>query len=87
MRTEFTLLYFLANMRPLQIAIMNGYVMGGATCLSAFSPIRIVTETAKFAMPEGKIGFFVDCCSSYYFPKLRSKIGYYLATTGKKINA
>lgn len=87
MKTEFTLQYYLANLRPVTISLMNGYVMGGATCLSALSPIRIVTETTKFAMPEGKIGFFVDCAGSYYLPKLKSKIGYYLATTGKTINA
>lgn len=51
MKTEFTLQYYLANLRPVTISLMNGYVMGGATCLSALSPIRIVTETTKFAMP------------------------------------
>lgn len=87
MRTEFSLQYYLAHMRPLQVAIMHGYIMGGGTCLTTLAPIRIVTETAKFSMPEGKIGFFVDCCASYYFPTFKNKLGFYLATTGKIIEA
>jgi len=33
-------------------------------------------------MPEASIGFFTDIGSSYFLPRLKNKIGYYLAITG-----
>jgi len=38
-------------MKPVQISVMDGIVMGGGVGLSIHSPIRIATENSVFAMP------------------------------------
>lgn len=50
-REEFTLDYNLSKMAPTQIAVMDGFVMGGGVGISVHAPIRIATENSVFAMP------------------------------------
>jgi len=50
-REEYTLDLALANMRPVQVALWDGIVMGGGVGISVHSPIKIATENAMFAMP------------------------------------
>lgn len=38
-----------------------------------------------FAMPEGRIGFFVDAGASFFLTRLRKNLGIYLALTGKRL--
>ncbi len=38
-------------MKPIQISIWNGIVMGGGVGVSINSPIRIATDNTMFAMP------------------------------------
>ena len=59
--------------------------MGGGVGISIHSEIKIATEKSIFAMPEAKIGFFTDVGSSYFLPKLKNKIGFYLALTGSRL--
>ena len=42
------------------IALQHGVVMGGGIGISSHARYRIATETSRFAMPEGAIGFFCD---------------------------
>ena len=53
-RYEYTLDYGLAKMRPMQIAVYDGIVMGGGVGISIHSPIRIATENSTFAMPGNR---------------------------------
>ena len=44
--------------------------MGGGVGLSIYGTHRLVSEKAKFAMPETAIGFFPDVGGSYFLSKL-----------------
>ena len=41
-------------MRPIQISVLDGIVMGGGVGISIYSKIKIATETTLFAMPGKK---------------------------------
>ena len=38
-------------MKPTQISVLDGIVMGGGVGISIHSPIKIATEKSVFAMP------------------------------------
>jgi len=38
-------------MKPIQVALWNGIVMGGGVGLSQNAPIRVATENTVWAMP------------------------------------
>ena len=40
-----------AGMKPIQVALWNGIVMGSGVGISVHAPIRIATENCVFAMP------------------------------------
>ena len=50
-REEFLLDYLIKNMNPIQIAILDGFTMGGGVGISIHSKFRIATENSVFAMP------------------------------------
>jgi len=47
------------------IALLKGIVMGGGVGLSWHAPIRVVTESTLWAMPESNIGLFCDVGACY----------------------
>ena len=74
-------------MKPMQISLWNGIVMGGGAGISMHSPIRIATDNTVFAMPETAIGFFTDVGGSYFLPRIQNSdddisMGLYLGLTG-----
>jgi 3-hydroxyisobutyryl-CoA hydrolase len=76
-------------MKPLQISIWNGIVMGGGVGVSVHAPIRVATDNTVYAMPETGIGFFTDVGGSYFLPRIKHNIqhGLYLGLTGHRIKA
>lgn len=50
-REEYTLDFKLSVMKPTQISVMDGIVMGGGVGISVHAPIKIATEHSLFAMP------------------------------------
>lgn len=83
-----TLIHLLYFMKPIQISIWTGWVMGGGVGISINSPIRIATESTVFAMPECQIGLFPDVGGSYFLTRLfnkNPKIGLYVGLTGHRI--
>jgi enoyl-CoA hydratase/carnithine racemase len=72
-------------MKPVQIALYNGIVMGGGVGISIHAPIRIAMENSLFAMPETGIGLFPDVGGSYFLPKLEAGLGNYLGLTGARL--
>lgn len=50
-RYEFMCNYDISRMKPFQISVYDGIVMGGGVGLSIYSKIKIATESAIFAMP------------------------------------
>jgi 3-hydroxyisobutyryl-CoA hydrolase len=79
--------YTLAKMPSLQIAIWNGYVMGGGVGVSIHAPIRIATDNSMFSMPETTIGFFTDVAAGYFLPRVKSNpsLGLYLGLLGHRV--
>jgi enoyl-CoA hydratase/carnithine racemase len=67
------------------VALIDGIVMGGGVGLSFHGSHRVMTENARFAMPEVGIGFFPDVGGSHLLPKLGSSFGFYLGLTGNRI--
>lgn len=76
-------------MKPLQISIWNGIVMGGGVGVSVHAPIRVATDNTVYAMPETGIGFFTDVGGSYFLSRIKHNIqhGLYLGLTGHRIKA
>src|SRR5258705_268012 len=62
-----------------------GIVMRGGVGISFHGSHRVLTENAKFAMPEVGIGFFPDVGASHLLPDLGGSFGMYLALTGNRI--
>ncbi|CAI2372159.1 unnamed protein product [Moneuplotes crassus] len=86
---EYILDYALTQMKPIQISVWNGIVMGGGVGISSLSPIRIATEKTIYAMPETAIGFFTDVGGSYFLSRLNNNIslGLFLGITGHRLKA
>lgn len=81
--------YSLTTMKPLQIALWNGIVMGGGVGVSCHAPIRVATDNTMYAMPETGIGFFTDVGGSYFLSRIKGDIslGMYLGLTGHRLKA
>lgn len=67
------------------VALIDGIVMGGGVGVSFHGSHRVVTENARFAMPEVGIGFFPDVGASYILPGLDGGFGLYLGLTGEQV--
>ncbi len=67
------------------IALIDGIVMGGGVGISCHGSHRVMTENARFAMPEVGIGFFPDVGASFLLPNLGGCFGMYLGLTGNRI--
>lgn len=50
-RNLFQLFNSMATMKPIQIVLWDGIVIGGGIGIAAQAPIRIVTQTSEFSMP------------------------------------
>jgi enoyl-CoA hydratase/carnithine racemase len=66
-------------------ALWNGIVMGGGVGISAGCEYRIATDKTLYAMPETRIGLFVDVAQSYYLTKLKFELGRYLSVMGHRL--
>ncbi|NOU49044.1 enoyl-CoA hydratase/isomerase family protein [Pseudoalteromonas sp. JBTF-M23] len=65
----------------------NGIIMGGGLGLMAGASHKVVTETARIAMPEITIGLYPDVGGSYFLNKMPQGVGLFLGLTGASINA
>jgi enoyl-CoA hydratase/carnithine racemase len=84
---EYPLDYLLHAYPKPYIALIDGIVMGGGMGISQGSPMRIVGDRTRMAMPEVAIGFFPDVGASYFLSRLAGSLGPYLALTGVQIRA
>lgn len=84
--TEYMLNKRIANYPVPVISLISGLCLGGGLGLSVHGQFRVVTETAKMAMPETAIGFFPDVGASYFLPRLPGAIGMYLGLTGQRMD-
>ncbi|KAL5704729.1 3-hydroxyisobutyryl-CoA hydrolase [Ranunculus cassubicifolius] len=83
---EFGLTYIIATFSKPQVAILNGYVMGGGVGISIHGRFRVVTENTIFSMPETALGISTDTGCSYYLPRVQGCFGVYLGLTGARLD-
>ena len=83
---EYILDYSLFRMKPTQICMYTGIVMGGGVGISIHAPFRIATESSVFSMPETAIGLYPDVGGSYFLPRLPGSVGLYLAITAGRVS-
>lgn len=69
------------------IALLDGITMGGGVGISIHGSHRIATDKLLFAMPETGIGFFPDVGGTYFLPRLKGMIGYYIGLTGARLQS
>jgi enoyl-CoA hydratase/carnithine racemase len=69
------------------VSVIDGIVMGGGFGISCHGSHRVLTEKARFAMPEVSIGFFPDVGGSFVLPRLEGSFGLFLGLTGTRIGA
>ncbi len=69
------------------VALIDGIVMGGGVGVSFHGSHRVMTENARFAMPECGIGFFPDVGGAYILPRLKGETGLWLGLTGERVGA
>lgn len=66
----------------------DGIIMGGGLGLFMGASHRVVTETARIAMPEITIGLFPDVGATWFLNRLSQPgVGLFLGLTGASINA
>ena len=65
----------------------QGIVMGGGIGLMAGASHRVVTSSAKLAMPEISIGLYPDVGGSWFLRRMPGRVGLFLALTGAPLNA
>ena len=65
----------------------HGVVMGGGMGLLQGARFRIVTESARMAMPEITIGLYPDVGGSWFLQRTPGKTGLFAGLTGLHLNA
>ncbi|MEJ8308256.1 3-hydroxyisobutyryl-CoA hydrolase [Agrobacterium larrymoorei] len=84
---EYRLNARISHLRKPWLAIMDGICMGGGVGLSVHGSHRIVTEKARFAMPETGIGYFPDVGSTWALSRAPQHFGFWIGLTGATIGA
>ena len=69
------------------ISFLDGITMGGGVGISVHGKYRVITPNTVFAMPETGIGLFPDVGGSWFLPRLKGRIGLWLALTGARLKA
>lgn len=64
------------------VAVMDGIVMGGGVGVAGHAGVRVVTDTAKIAMPEVGIGFIPDVGGTWLLSRAPGGLGLHAALTG-----
>lgn len=78
---EYRLNAHIGRFRKPYVAVMDGIVMGGGVGISGHGSVRVVTDTAKIAMPEVGIGFIPDVGGTWLLSRAGT-LGLHAALTG-----
>jgi len=84
-REEYQLNHLISTLDIPYIALIDGITMGGGVGLSVHGYYRVSTEKTLFAMPETAIGFVPEVGGTYFLPRLKGKLGLFLALTGYRL--
>jgi enoyl-CoA hydratase/carnithine racemase len=68
------------------VAWIEGVCMGGGMGLAQGCQWRVVTESARMAMPETRIGLFPDVAGGYFLSRCRGAVGEYLGVVGPHLH-
>ena len=82
---EYQLNYLISTLEIPYVALIHGITMGGGVGLSVHGYYRVCTEKTLFAMPETAIGFVPEVGGTYFLPRLKGKLGLFLALTGYRL--
>lgn len=85
-KVEYTTYFMISNLKIPWISLIDGIIMGSGVGCSIHGKYRIATERTVFAMPETLIGAMPDIGSSYFLPRLRGYLGYYIGLTGTRLH-
>lgn len=86
LKVEYTVDFMISNLKIPYVSLIDGFIMGGGVGYSIHGKYRVATERTIFAMPETRIGAAPDIGASYFFPRLKGRLGYYLALTGSRLH-
>lgn len=84
---EYRLCHDLHRLSTPVIAWGHGVVMGGGLGLFESASHRVVTETARLAMPEIRIGLFPDVAGTWFFNRMPRYLALFVALTGATLDA
>lgn len=84
-REEYQLNHLISTLQTPYIALIHGITMGGGVGLSVHGYYRVSSDKTLFAMPETAIGFVPEVGGTYFLPRLRGKLGLFLALTGYRL--
>lgn len=82
---EYQLNHLISTLQTPYVALIDGITMGGGVGLSVHGHYRVSTERTVFAMPETAIGFVPEVGGTYFLPRLKGKLGLFLALTGYRL--
>ncbi|KOB57386.1 3-hydroxyisobutyryl-coenzyme A hydrolase [Operophtera brumata] len=82
-RSEYKVIYLISKYKIPYVSLIDGYTMGAGLGISVPGKYRIATENTIVSMPENKIGLCPDVGGTYFLPRLKSMIGFYLGLTGE----
>ena len=84
-REEYALNLAIARCPKPWVALIDGIAMGGGLGISVHGSHRVLTENARLAMPETRIGLFPDVGGSHFLPRLPHRAGWWLALAAETL--
>lgn len=88
---EYEMDYLIATYPKPVISLMSGVIMGGGLGLTTHGSHRVVTRDAFAAMPEMKIGYFVDVGMTHLLQRLpghpSQALAAFISLTGYRLSA
>ena len=84
---EYELNRYLFHYPKPYVALMTGLTMGGGVGISLHGSHPVVFDSTQLAMPEARIGFFVDVGVTYHLSRLSHHLGRWMAVTGLTVDA
>ena len=85
-REEYALNLAIARCPKPYVALIDGIAMGGGLGISVHGSHRVVSERARLAMPETRIGMIPDVGASHFLPRLPHRAGWWIALTAEPLD-
>ena len=84
-REEYALNLAIARCPKPYVALIDGIAMGGGLGISVHGSHRVMTENARVAMPETRLGLFPDVGGTHFLPRLAHRAGWWLALAAETL--